>query len=138
MRARSARRPFFPNVSPEQLHGIEINEYAHELAQITVWIGYIQWLRDNGFGAPAEPILKPLRTIHHMDAILAHDEQGNPIEPAWPQAEVIIGNPPFLGGQEDAPESWEMSMWTRCSSSTRGACPPLLTWSATGSSGRGH
>ena len=44
---------FFPSVSPEQLHGIEVNEYAHELAQVTVWIGYIQWLRDNGFGAPS-------------------------------------------------------------------------------------
>ena len=58
-------------VSPAQLHGIEINPYAHELAQTTIWIGYIQWLRDNGFGFPAEPILKPLDTIRQMDAILA-------------------------------------------------------------------
>jgi hypothetical protein len=29
-------------VSPAQLHGIELNEYAHELAQVTIWIGYIQ------------------------------------------------------------------------------------------------
>lgn len=64
---------FTPSISPEQLRGIELNEYAHELAQITVWIGYIQWLRDNGFGAPSEPILKPLGTITHMDAILAFD-----------------------------------------------------------------
>jgi len=84
--------------SPAQLHGIEINEYAHELAQVTVWIGYIQWLRDNGFGAPGEPILKPLDTILRMDAILAYDEAGRPVEPEWPAAEVIVGNPPFLGG----------------------------------------
>ncbi len=90
--------PPFPRVSPEQLHGIEINEYAHELAQITVWIGYIQWLRDNGFGQPSEPILKPLDTIRRMDAVLAFDERGTPIAPAWPAADVIIGNPPFLGG----------------------------------------
>ena len=50
----------FPVVSPAQLHGIEINTYAHELAQTTIWIGYIQWWRDNGYGLPAEPILKPL------------------------------------------------------------------------------
>ncbi len=90
---------FFPAVSPEQLHGIEVNEYAHELAQVTVWIGYIQWLRDNGFGTPSEPILKPLDTIVQMDAILAFDEHGRPVEPTWPESDMIIGNPPFLGGK---------------------------------------
>ena len=38
--------------APAQLHGIEINEYAHQLAQATIWIGYIQWLRENGYGFP--------------------------------------------------------------------------------------
>jgi len=89
---------FFPVVGPEQLYGIEINEYAHELAQATIWIGYIQWLRENGFGFPSEPILKALDNIHHMDAILGADEEGNPVEPEWPEADVAIGNPPFLGG----------------------------------------
>jgi type II restriction/modification system DNA methylase subunit YeeA len=86
--------------SPLQLFGIEINPYAHELAQATVWIGYIQWLHDNGFGLPSEPILKPLDNIKHMDAILAYDADGNPVEPEWPVADVIIGNPPFLGSQK--------------------------------------
>jgi len=88
---------FFPTVKPEQLYGIEINEYAHELAQATIWIGYIQWLRENGFGQPSEPILKALDNIHEMDAILAFDEDGNPVGPEWPAADVAIGNPPFLG-----------------------------------------
>lgn len=83
--------------SPAQLHGIEINEFAAELAQVTIWIGYIQWLRDNGFGSPAEPILKPLDTIENRDAILAYDADGRPVEPEWPAAEVVVGNPPFLG-----------------------------------------
>jgi type II restriction/modification system DNA methylase subunit YeeA len=91
-------RPF-PQVGPEQLRGIEINEYAHELAQITVWIGYIQWLRDNGFGRPSEPILKPLDTIKHMDSVLGIDGEGRPFVPDWSHADVIIGNPPFLGGK---------------------------------------
>ncbi len=91
---------FFPSVTPEQLHGIEINPYAHELAQVTIWIGYIQWLRENGFGFPAEPILKPLDNIRRMDAILAYDADDKPIEPEWPEADVIVGNPPFLGGNK--------------------------------------
>src|SRR6185503_4042714 len=45
-------QPAFPTVRPSQLHGIEINAYAYELAQATVWIGYIQWLSENGYGFP--------------------------------------------------------------------------------------
>jgi type II restriction/modification system DNA methylase subunit YeeA len=86
--------------APEQLYGIELNEYAYELAQATVWIGYIQWLHENGYGVPSEPILKPLDNIKHMDAILAYDAAGKPVEPEWPTADVIVGNPPFLGGQK--------------------------------------
>jgi type II restriction/modification system DNA methylase subunit YeeA len=91
---------FFPSVSPAQLHGIEINAYAHELAQATIWIGYIQWLHENGFGVPGEPILKPLDTILQMDAVLTYDEQGQPIEPEWPEVDFAIGNPPFLGDKK--------------------------------------
>jgi len=87
-------------VGPQQLYGIELNVYAHELASVVVWIGYIQWLHDNGFGVPDSPILKPLHNIRHMDAVLAYDEAGHPVEPAWPAADVIIGNPPFLGGSK--------------------------------------
>jgi SAM-dependent methyltransferase len=101
--AWAARRGLDPiplTVSPQQLYGIEINPYAHELAQITAWIGYLQWRHENGFAEMDEPILKPLHNIRHMDAILAYDEAGRPVEPEWPAAEVIIGNPPFLGGKK--------------------------------------
>jgi len=90
---------FIPRITPAQLYGIEVNPYAHELAQMTVWIGYIQWLRENGFGFPDEPILKPLKNIALKDAILSFDDTGGPIEPEWPKATVIVGNPPFLGGK---------------------------------------
>lgn len=62
-------RPFV-TVTPAQLYGIETNEYAHELAQMTIQIGYIQWLRDNGYGHPNEPILQKTKNIVQMDAIL--------------------------------------------------------------------
>ena len=75
------------------MHGIEINEYARELAQATIWIGYIQWFVKNGYGFPGEPILKPIDSIEHRDAILNPDGT----EPDWPECEVIVGNPPFLG-----------------------------------------
>ncbi len=92
--------PFFPGVSPEQLHGIETSPYAHELAQVAIWIGYLQWMIENGYGSPSEPILGPMTNIVEMDAILDHDVDGNPVEPDWPEADVIVGNPPFLGDKK--------------------------------------
>jgi hypothetical protein len=85
-------------VRPSQLYGIETNVYAHELASVVVWIGYLQWLNDNSMGWPTEPILRKLDNIQHRDAILARGANGKAIEAAWPEAECIIGNPPFLGG----------------------------------------
>jgi type II restriction/modification system DNA methylase subunit YeeA len=90
---------WFITVSPSQLYGIEKNEYAHELAQVTIWIGYIQWMINHGYGH-SEPILRSMDNIRRMDAILAFDEQGKPYEPEWQPADVIVGNPPFLGGNK--------------------------------------
>ena len=83
----------FPAVGPGNVKGIEINAYAAELARVSVWIGEIQWMRRNGFREARDPILKPLQTIECRDAILAPDG----LEPEWPAADVVIGNPPFLG-----------------------------------------
>jgi hypothetical protein len=107
---------YLPGVGPWQLYGIEINPYAHDLAQMTVWIGWLQWIRANGFGFPADPILRPLSgNIRLMDAVLdgstgesgmgvppmVHGRDAHatiPSEPEWPTVDFIIGNPPFLGG----------------------------------------
>ena len=83
----------FPAIGPASVKGIELNPYAAELARVSVWIGEIQWMRRNGFTASRDPILKPLETIECRDAILAPDGG----EPAWPAADAVIGNPPFLG-----------------------------------------
>ncbi|MGB8477668.1 MAG: DNA methyltransferase [Acidobacteriaceae bacterium] len=87
-------------VHPSQLYGLETNVYAHQLASVVVWIGYLQWLQEHGMGVPTEPILRKLDNIQHRDAILTHDSDGNPVEPEWPQADCIIGNPPFLGDKK--------------------------------------
>ena len=89
--------PPFPGVRPTQLRGIELNEYAHELASVVVWIGYIQWMRQNGFVEPNDPVLDPVNTIENRDAVLDLSDPANPTEPDWPDAEFIVGNPPFLG-----------------------------------------
>ena len=81
---------------PHNIRGIEINEFAAELARVTVWIGDIQWCRRNGREIARDPILRPLDGIEHRDALLNPDNS----EAAWPQADVIVGNPPFLGGSK--------------------------------------
>ena len=85
----------FPAVGPANVKGIEINPYAAELARVSVWIGEIQWMRRNGFSGARDPILDPLDTIECRDAILNPDGA----EPIWPAADVVVGNPPFLGGK---------------------------------------
>jgi hypothetical protein len=59
-----------PQVRPSQLYGLEINPYAAELAQVVIWIGYLQWMHFNGFATPRDPILQPIDTIRNMDAII--------------------------------------------------------------------
>ena len=87
--------PAFPSVGPECVKGIEINPFAAELARVSVWIGEIQWMREKGFGVSKNPILKSLETIECRDALLNPDGT----EAEWPEADVIIGNPPFLGAK---------------------------------------
>ena len=88
-----------PGVRPEQLYGIEINPYAFELAQMVVWIGYLQWRRQNGFMAYAEPIITPMDNFQCKDAILDLTDPDNPREPDWPAVDFVVSNPPFLGSK---------------------------------------
>ena len=88
-----------PTVKPDQMLGLEINHYAVQLARTALWIGYLQWHYSNGFPYQQNPILTPLVTIQQTDAILDLSDSENPQEPEWPEAEFIIGNPPFLGGR---------------------------------------
>jgi len=86
----------FPSIGPEAVRGIEINPYAAELARVSVWIGDIQWMIRNGFEASHDPILKPLETIECRDAVLNQDGS----RAGWPDADVVVGNPPFIGDKK--------------------------------------
>lgn len=64
-------------ITPENFLGLEINPRAVEIAQLVLWIGYLQWhFRVNGQERmPNEPILTGLRTIEHRDALIEYDEK---------------------------------------------------------------
>lgn len=82
--------------SPANVMGIEIEPYAAELARVTVWIGEIQWLKDNGYPVRETPVLQNLEHIENRDALM--NEDGSEAE--WPQADAVVGNPPFLGDKK--------------------------------------
>lgn len=85
-----------PTVGPEAVLGIELNPYAAELARVSIWIGEIQWMRKNGYGVSERPILKSLNNIENRDALFNADWSLS----RWPKADVIIGNPPFIGDKK--------------------------------------
>lgn len=81
---------------PHNILGLEINGFAAELARVTVWIGDIQWCRQNGWRHASNPILKPLDGVEHRDALVNADGS----KARWPKADVIVGNPPFIGNKK--------------------------------------
>ncbi len=126
-------------VDPHQFLGLELNPWAAAVAELVLWIGYLQWhFRTYGKASPAEPVLRDFKNIENRDAVLdwdarrerrdangglvtrwdgigtiVHNVTGERVpdptartqvwdyikpRPAkWPEADFIIGNPPFIG-----------------------------------------
>lgn len=64
-------------ITPENFLGIEINPRAAAIAQLVLWIGYLQWhFRVNGEDRmPEPPVLRDVRTIENRDALLDWDRK---------------------------------------------------------------
>ena len=127
-------------VTPAQLLGLEVNPRAAAIADVVLWIGYLQWhFRAHGTATRlSNPILREYGNIKQQDAVLSYSERkprldanGQPVtrwdghstkphpvtgqevpdetartityeyldpKPAtWPEADFIVGNPPFIG-----------------------------------------
>jgi very-short-patch-repair endonuclease len=126
-------------VDPHNLLGIELNPRAAAIAEVVLWIGYLQWhFRTRGDVSPPVPVIRDFRNIENRDAVLAYDSVEyvtdasgqpvtrwdgrtmkkspvtgedipddtarvpleryvNPRKAEWPQADFIVGNPPFIG-----------------------------------------
>ena len=108
-------------VDPHRFLGLEINPRAAAIAELVIWIGYLQQHYRTRTGHPSEPILKDFKNINFgqrggYDAVLTWDGYPLPTylervgkkvatypkarRPAWPEAEFIVGNPPFIGGKD--------------------------------------
>ncbi|MDR3463572.1 MAG: class I SAM-dependent DNA methyltransferase, partial [Beijerinckiaceae bacterium] len=107
-------------VDPAQFLGLELNPRAAAIAELVVWIGYLQQHYKTRSGHPSEPILKVFDNINFgkrsgYDAVLTWDgfpassgasggnaarAYPNAKRPPWPEAEFIVGNPPFIPNRE--------------------------------------
>ena len=87
-------------VGPRQLLGLELNPRAAAIADVVLRIGYLQWhLRTHGLTQLREPLLDDYQNIRQQDAALSYDgpEFQNARPAVWPEADFIVGNPPFIG-----------------------------------------
>lgn len=129
-------------VDPHQLLGIEVNPRAAVIADLVLWIGYLQWhFRTRGDVQPPIPVIRNFHNVKEADALItwtnrkqAVDEDGKAItvwdriteklhpttgelipdesaqipvyeydgvkKAKWPDADFVVGNPPFIGGKD--------------------------------------
>jgi len=75
-------------IDPHQFLGIELNPRAASIAELVLWIGYLQWhFKIHGERTPPEPVLRAFKNIECRDAVLAWD--GDP-QPARDERGEII------------------------------------------------
>jgi hypothetical protein len=61
-------------VTLKQFLGIELNPRAAALAELVLWIGWLQWqVRTQGSNSVAEPVVHDYKNIENRDAVLAYD-----------------------------------------------------------------
>lgn len=99
--------PAAPGIGPHQFLGLELNPRAAVIAELVLWIGWLRWRIANDPSAVPEPVLRRTDAINFgrpggYDALLARTDSGevdfaNPRPALWPDADFIVGNPPFIG-----------------------------------------
>ncbi|POD74825.1 DNA methyltransferase [Pseudomonas syringae group genomosp. 3] len=61
-------------VDPHQFLGMEVNPRAAKIAEMVLWIGYLQWhFRTYGKVNPPEPVLRDFHNIEYRDALINYD-----------------------------------------------------------------
>ena len=72
--AGSVQLDVLKQINPSQFLGIEINPRAAAIAELVIWIGYLQWFfKRYGNAEPPEPVLQAFNNIENRDAVLAYD-----------------------------------------------------------------
>jgi SAM-dependent methyltransferase len=90
----------FGHVSPAQFFGMDVLPFAVELAKVTLSLAPKLASDELHTSEKTLPLDNLDRNIEVKDALI--DANGH--RAVWPQADVIIGNPPFLGAKRLKPE----------------------------------
>ncbi len=77
-------------VSIGQFHGIEVNDFAVTVAKTALWIAESQMMKETEDVVHMSLDFLPLKSY-------ASITEGNALRTDWPQADFIMGNPPFVG-----------------------------------------
>lgn len=170
-------------VDPHQFLGLELNPWAAAVAELVLWIGYLQWhFRTHGKASPAEPVLRDFKNIENRDAVLTWastrsrvDDAGAPItrwdgestithpvtgeavpdpsarvavldylKPApakWPEADFIVGNPPFIGAsrmREALGDGYAEALWAAYPKMPQSADFVMFWWEKAALAARGY
>jgi len=159
-----------------------LNPWAANVAELVLWIGYLQWhYRTHGQAAPSEPVLRDFKNIRNGDAVLEWsgrtprmDEHGAPVtrwdgittirhnvtgeevpDPAariavydyskpkptkWPEAEFIVGNPPFIGNKrmrDNLGDGYVEALWAAYPKMPQSADLVMFWWEKAALAARG-
>ncbi|MCF6443696.1 DNA methyltransferase [Nereida sp. MMG025] len=170
-------------VDPHNFLGIELNPWAARVAELVLWIGYLQWhFRTYGKAAPAEPVLKDFHNIENRDAVLTYGaksprmaEDGTPVtrwdgittkthpvtgeqvpdetarvqvydytKPTaakWPEADFIVGNPPFIGAsrmRDALGDGYAEALWAAYKKMPQSADFVMFWWEKAALAARGY
>ena len=153
-------------VDPHQFLGLEKNPRAVLVAELVLWIGWLQWhFRTRGGVPPAEPILRDFRNIRKADALLDYREEveqpvarwggrtkkhavtGKDVpdethrvpvvrpvgakQTKWPDADFVVGNPPFIAGKDlrqELGEGYTEALWAAYPKVPRSADLAMHFW----------
>jgi hypothetical protein len=161
------------SVDPHQFLGLEKNPRAVPVAELVLWIGYLQWhFRTMGAAPPAEPILKDFKNIRRGDALITYEREellrdadgklithwdGRTFKPhpvtgadvpdeaarvevvrlikpkmaVWPEADFIVGNPPFIAGKDmraELGEGYATALWKTYKKVPKSADIAMFFW----------
>lgn len=101
-------------VTARNFFGIDVNPFAVELAKVTLMIARKLAIDELHITEAALPLDNIDANFMVQDALIhvdpqnpnapRYDESGAPMLTKWPRADVIVGNPPFLGAKRLKPE----------------------------------
>ncbi|NOU36979.1 MAG: class I SAM-dependent DNA methyltransferase [Kiritimatiellaceae bacterium] len=89
----------FSYLTARNFYGMDINPFAVEIAKVTMMIARKLAIDELHISERALPLDNLDRNFIATDALITAGADGAFIRTPWPRADVIVGNPPFIGAK---------------------------------------